>query len=47
MTGKFVNRDMGEDTDINALKNGFASVVPVRFDLTDERLLGWLEKKWQ
>lgn len=47
MTGKFVNRDKGQDTDIYALKNGYASVVPVRFDLTDERLLGWLGNKWE
>lgn len=47
MTGKFVNRDLGEDTDLYALKNGYASIVPVRFDLTDERLLSWLGTKWK
>ncbi len=47
MTGRFVNRDRGEDTDIHALQNGYASVVPVRFDLTDDRLLGWLTTKWK
>lgn len=34
LTGKFVNQDKGEDTDIHALDNGYASVVPVQFDLT-------------
>ncbi len=28
MTGKFVNRDRGEDTDIEALNSGYASIVP-------------------
>lgn len=46
MTGKFINRDKGEDCDIHALNNGYASVVPIRFDLTDEKLLGWLQHKW-
>lgn len=47
MTGKFINRDKGEDTDIHALKNGYASVVPVSFDFTDEHLLSWLDAKWK
>ncbi|MCX2679964.1 5'/3'-nucleotidase SurE [Galbibacter sp. EGI 63066] len=34
LTGKFVNHDKGEDTDEWALANGYASVVPVQFDLT-------------
>lgn len=34
LTGKFVNLDGGEDTDENALENGYVSVVPVQFDLT-------------
>ncbi len=34
LTGKFVNMDSGEDTDEWALQNGYASVVPVQFDLT-------------
>lgn len=46
MTGKFVNRDQGMDTDIAALEEGFASVVPVRIDFTDEKLRSWLEKKF-
>ena len=34
LTGKFVNLDRGEDTDVWALENGYISVVPVHFDLT-------------
>lgn len=34
LSGKFVTLDHGEDTDEWALKNGFASLVPVQFDLT-------------
>ena len=34
LTGNFVNLDKGEDTDLYALENGFATVVPVHFDLT-------------
>lgn len=34
LSGKFVNLDKGEDTDEWALSNGYASLVPVQFDLT-------------
>ena len=34
LTGKFIDKDKGEDTDEWALKNGFISIVPVEFDLT-------------
>ena len=34
LTGEFVNKDKGEDTDEWALHNGYISVVPVQFDLT-------------
>jgi len=30
----FQNNDQGEDTDVYALEQGFASVVPVQFDMT-------------
>lgn len=46
MTGKFNARDNGEDTDLEVLKNGFASVVPISFDLTDYEIQKWLQKKW-
>ena len=35
MTGEFVNNDPGEDTDVIALEQGFVSVVPAIYDLTD------------
>jgi 5'-nucleotidase len=34
LTGEFTNNDKGEDTDLNALQNGYASVVPTQFDMT-------------
>lgn len=44
LSGKFVNSDRGKDTDANALEEGFVSVVPCQFDLTDyqafEKLTG-------
>lgn len=43
LTGKFVNMDPGEDTDIWALENGFISVVPSMHDLTDYRALKAME----
>ena len=46
MTGKFLNIDKGDDTDVQALKDGYASVVPVKFDLTDYKVKEWLEKQW-
>lgn len=39
MTGNFINLDKGEDTDLRALDNQFASVVPVHFDLTAHHLI--------
>jgi len=34
LTGKFINLDNGEDTDVWALENGYVSLVPTHFDLT-------------
>lgn len=34
LTGEFFNTDKGEDTDLYAMKHGYASLVPVQFDLT-------------
>ncbi len=34
LSGTFVNMDKGEDTDIWALNQNYASIVPVQFDLT-------------
>ena len=45
LTGKFVNLDKGEDTDVWALENDYISVVPVHFDLTAHHFMhqlnGW------
>lgn len=34
LTGKFINEDKGQDTDIWALEHGYISIVPTQFDLT-------------
>lgn len=34
LTGDFVNQDKSEDTDLYAMENGFASIVPTQFDMT-------------
>lgn len=39
LSGRFVNKDKGEDTDEWALANGYVSVVPVQFDLTAHTFL--------
>ncbi len=45
LTGKFINMDAGEDTDIWALENNYISVVPVQFDLTAHKFMQNL-KQW-
>ncbi len=42
LTGKFVNQDEGEDTDIWALERGYISVVPSMHDLTNYKALAGL-----
>jgi len=37
LSGRFVNQDEGEDTDIRALLDGYISVVPSMHDLTNYR----------
>lgn len=39
LTGRFVNEDEAEDTDIWALENGYISVVPSKHDLTNYEAL--------
>lgn len=46
MVGKFMNMDKGGDTDVDALKEGYASVVPVKFDFTDFELKEKLSRTW-
>lgn len=42
LTGKFQCTDKGEDTDVWALDNHYASVVPVQFDLTAHHAINLL-----
>ncbi len=39
LTGEFVNLDEGKDTDLYALENNYATVVPVQFDLTAHQFI--------
>ncbi|SEQ16493.1 5'/3'-nucleotidase SurE [Neolewinella agarilytica] len=43
LTGKFVNEDEREDTDANALQNGYVSLVPSHHDLTNHSALKKLQ----
>ncbi len=47
MTGKFINMDERDDTDVVALQEGYASIVPVSFDLTDHKMMNKLNKDWE
>lgn len=47
MTGKFVNLDDRADTDVLALKNNYASVVPVSFDLTNVTMKDKMTADWK
>jgi 5'-nucleotidase len=39
LTGEFQNLDKGKDTDVWALENGYASIVPVQYDLPNYDVL--------
>jgi 5'-nucleotidase len=43
LTGKFVNEDENDDTDIKALQAGYISVVPSHHDLTNYKSLPYLK----
>ncbi|MEO6832206.1 MAG: 5'/3'-nucleotidase SurE [Chitinophagaceae bacterium] len=47
MVGAFVNDDRDNGTDVAALEEGFASIVPVHYDLTDYALKTRLETDWK
>ncbi|MES2429525.1 MAG: 5'/3'-nucleotidase SurE [Bacteroidota bacterium] len=47
LTGAFVNFDKGKDTDVWALDNGYVSIVPVHFDLTNYKLKDQLQKTFK
>lgn len=44
LTGVFQNNDHGQDTDVWALTNGYASIVPVQYDLTAYQAIGMLNE---
>jgi 5'-nucleotidase len=46
MTGKFINLDDKQDTDVLALEQGYASVVPIKIDFTDYATKTWLAGQW-
>lgn len=39
LAGEFENRDLGENTDLYALKKHYASIVPIHFDMTAYHLI--------
>ncbi|OSZ78182.1 5'/3'-nucleotidase SurE [Chitinophagaceae bacterium IBVUCB1] len=47
MTGKFINMDEHPDTDVQALEEGYSSVVPVKIDFTDYEMKKVLEAGWR
>jgi 5'-nucleotidase len=46
MTGKFINMDKKPGSDVEALKDGYASVVPILIDFTDNAMKEWMENEW-
>ncbi len=46
LTGKFVNKDEGKDTDEWALANNYVSIVPVKFDLTAHQGIKHINQYW-
>ena len=46
LTGEFGNFDHGEDTDIFAISEGFASIVPTQYDMTSYNAVEEI-KKWK
>lgn len=46
MVGKFVNMDKDTGTDVEALNDGYTSIVPVTIDFTDMAMKKMLEASW-
>lgn len=46
MVGRFINMDREPGSDAEALREGYASVVPIKIDFTDSQLKSWLEEHW-
>jgi 5'-nucleotidase len=48
LTGEFVNLEpKAKDTDVWAINNNYASVVPVQYDLTNYNMQAHLKEAWQ
>jgi len=48
LTGDFVDYEPeNQQTDLFALAQGYASVVPIEYDLTEETSLDWLHQNWK
>jgi 5'-nucleotidase len=47
LTGRFTNKDSGQDTDQWALDNGYVSIVPVQYDLTAHHAIGYINQHWK
>jgi len=45
MNGEFIERDISKDSDYNAVKNGYVSVTPIHYDMTDYKSLD-LFRSW-
>ncbi len=46
MSGRFVNLDSGDHTDLNAIENGYVSITPIHHDLTAHSFLDDLQR-WE
>ena len=46
LSGRFVNLDEGDHTDLEAIENGFVSLTPIQFDLTAHGMLSEL-RSWE
>lgn len=44
LTGDFVNYEVGQDSDLWALDNGFVSIVPTMFDMTAHHQISHMQK---
>ncbi|MGB0521478.1 MAG: 5'/3'-nucleotidase SurE [Flammeovirgaceae bacterium] len=47
LSGKFINDDKGEDTDVWAIRNNYVSVVPVSYDMTAHHTIAWINSEWE
>lgn len=47
MVGKFVNMDTVAGSDVEALEQNYASVVPVKIDFTDYKMKDWIAQEWK